>query len=165
MAAFGYRDVLRLAWPNAIAMLSETMMGLVDTKLVAGLGGVALAGVGLGASFFYLVFVTLLGFMRGIKVCTAHALGEGRPQVGLQYAALGAAMVGVIALGGMVALQHAHGFMLAVGIGPEVASEASRFLSSRSWGLPAACAATALMEHRQGLGVVRRPALVGVIGN
>ena len=32
------RELLELAWPIAAAMAGETVMGLVDTKLVGGLG-------------------------------------------------------------------------------------------------------------------------------
>ncbi len=40
------RELVALAWPIAAAMGGETLMGLVDTKLVGGLGPAALGGRG-----------------------------------------------------------------------------------------------------------------------
>src|SRR5262245_49182052 len=48
------RELFQLAWPIAAAMLGETAIGLVDTKLVGGLGAGALGGVGLGATLMFL---------------------------------------------------------------------------------------------------------------
>jgi MATE family multidrug resistance protein len=165
MRALPYRALINLAWPSAIAMLGETCMGLVDTKLVGGLGPVPLAAVGVGASLFFLVFVTMLGFMRGIKVCTAYALGEGRPEISYQYALIGAVLVGGVGAVFAGVLQHTEGYFMWLGIKADVAVQAASFLSARCLGLPAACAVTALTEHRQGLGVVKRTAAIGVFGN
>ena len=47
------RELVALAWPIATAMGGETLMGVVDTKLVGGLGPVALGGVGVAMTFAY----------------------------------------------------------------------------------------------------------------
>ena len=46
--------LLRLALPLSGAMLSQALLGLVDTALVGHLGGLALASVSIGS---YLVFI------------------------------------------------------------------------------------------------------------
>src|SRR5687767_6133679 len=69
------RDLVGLAWPIATAMLGETAMGLVDTKLVGGIGAAALGGVGVATSLMYLNYAALYGLMRGVKVRTAYAVG------------------------------------------------------------------------------------------
>ncbi len=146
-------------------MLGETLIGLVDTKLVGALGPTSLAAVGVGSTLFMLVFVTMLGFMRGIKVCTAYTVGEGRPHASFRYAILGSALVGLLGLLCALCLQDMGSIFAALGIEPTVAAEAARFLGARCFGLPAACAVTALTEHRQGLGAVKRTAAIGVLGN
>ena len=53
------RELIALAWPIMTAMAGETLMGLVDTKLVGGLGPAALGGVGVAMT------VVFLGYMVG----------------------------------------------------------------------------------------------------
>ncbi|HEY8080163.1 MAG TPA: MATE family efflux transporter, partial [Labilithrix sp.] len=86
------RELATLAWPIAAAMLGETAIGLVDTKLVGGLGAAALGGVGIATTTMFLSYALVYGLMRGVKVKTAHAIGEGRAQDGFAYARAGVAM-------------------------------------------------------------------------
>src|SRR6478672_3488655 len=69
------RELFQLAWPIAAAMLGETAIGLVDTKLVGGLGPGALGGVGIATTLMFLNYSFVFGMMRGVKVRTAHAIG------------------------------------------------------------------------------------------
>src|SRR5436190_178444 len=85
-----FAELVQLAWPIAAAMLGETLLGLVDTKLVGGLGASALGGVGVGATLMFLNYSIVLGVMRGVKVATSHAVGRGTPEDGRRYAAAGA---------------------------------------------------------------------------
>ena len=71
-------EVVQLAWPIATAMLGDTAMGLVDTQLVGRLGANALGGVGIGTMLMWLGYAFVFGLMRGVKVRSAHAVGEGR---------------------------------------------------------------------------------------
>src|SRR5687767_11048320 len=65
------KEVIDLAWPTAVAMLSDTAMGLIDTKLVAGLGSAALGGVGIATTIMWLNYSIVFGLMRGVKVRTS----------------------------------------------------------------------------------------------
>ena len=79
-------ELVSLAWPIATAMAGETMIGLVDTKLVGGISAVALGGVGMATMLMYLQYATIFGLMRGVKVRTSFAVGAGRAGDGLVYA-------------------------------------------------------------------------------
>lgn len=70
------RELLSLAWPIATAMGGETVMGLVDTKLVGGLGPSALGGVGVAMTIAFVGYMFVFGVLRGVKVCVAHAVGR-----------------------------------------------------------------------------------------
>ncbi len=164
-AAAARRLVLRLAWPLASLMLGETLMGLVDTKLVGGLGASALAGVGLANAALYLVTISVVGLMRSVKVCTSHSLGEGKPHVSYRYAVVGMAMGFGLGACFALALQHLAPVMLMCGIPPDLVIPTTAYLEARAWGMPAVCALAALMEHRQGLGEVRTSLWVGLLGN
>src|SRR5262249_35462088 len=93
------REVTSLAWPIAAAMLGETAIGLVDTKLVGGLGAAALGGVGVATVLMFLSYALVYGLMRGVKVRTAYAVGRGEPEVGVRYALAGVAMGAAIGAG------------------------------------------------------------------
>ena len=57
-----YRQVLALAYPVVITMLSQTLMWLMDTIMVGRLGTTQLAAVGLGGSIIW----TLFAFFNGL---------------------------------------------------------------------------------------------------
>src|SRR5262245_54311273 len=82
-------ELVKLAWPIAAAMAGETVIGLVDTKLVGGLGTNQLAGVGVGSTFMFLAYIVVFGILRGVKIRTAYAVGEGRAAGAYRYAQAG----------------------------------------------------------------------------
>ncbi len=74
------REILTLAYPVIVGMISHTVLNLVDTAMVGRLGDVALGSVGIG-SFFILVTVLVFGsFHVGMQAITARRLGERRPE-------------------------------------------------------------------------------------
>jgi putative MATE family efflux protein len=74
------REILRLAYPVMVGMVSHTVLNLVDTAMVGRLGDVALGSVGLG-SYFILVMVLIFGSLSiGTQAITSRRLGEKRPE-------------------------------------------------------------------------------------
>ena len=71
------RQVLGLAWPVIGENLLETLLGIVDTVLVAGLGTVAIAGVGSGLQIMYFLMSALSALSVGSSVLVAQAIGAG----------------------------------------------------------------------------------------
>ena len=59
------RRMLQLAWPSFIENLLQTMLGFVDLVFVGRLGPDAIAGVGLGNQFMYLLMVVFMGLSVG----------------------------------------------------------------------------------------------------
>ncbi len=72
------RRVLRLAWPVIGENLLQTMLGVVDTILVASLGAVALAGVGAALQVIFVTTAALSALSVGVAVLVAQAFGGGR---------------------------------------------------------------------------------------
>ncbi len=70
--------VLRLAWPVIGENVLQTMLGVVDTILVASLGAVALAGVGAALQVIYVITAALSALSVGVAVLVAQAYGGGR---------------------------------------------------------------------------------------
>lgn len=159
------RELVQLAWPIAAAMLGETAIGLVDTKLVGGLGPGALGGVGIATTLMFLCYSVIFGIMRGVKVRTAHAIGEGRPLDGFVYARSGVLIGLVLGVGIMIACRDVSAVLRALGTDPTIVPYAKDFLAAVTLGAPQTCALAALIQHRQAIGDSRSPMVVGIAGN
>lgn len=72
------RRVFALAAPVIGENLLQTMLGVVDTLLVAGLGAVALAGVGAALQVIFVATAALSALSVGASVLVAQATGAGR---------------------------------------------------------------------------------------
>jgi MATE family multidrug resistance protein len=159
------RELWSLAWPIAVAMGGETVMGLVDTKLVGGIGPAALGGVGVALTLAFLGYMAIFGLMRGVKVCVAHAVGEGKPHLALRYTEAGA-LLGLIA--GTILLlctRDAGAALRLIGIDESLVQPARAFLAAYTLGAPASSVLSAMVQHRQALGDSRTPMIVGLAGN
>lgn len=81
------REVLRLAWPIAISMMSFTLKGTVDTWMVGRLGLTALAGVGFGGVLAW-NFITLpWGVLRGQRPLVSQYVGAGHKDKAFSFGA------------------------------------------------------------------------------
>jgi len=72
-----HRRVLGLAWPVITENFLETLLGLVDTALVAHLGAGAIAGVGSAQQMMFLLIAALSALSIGSSVLVAQAFGGG----------------------------------------------------------------------------------------
>jgi putative MATE family efflux protein len=69
------RRVLSLAWPVIGQNLLETLLGIVDTLLVAGLGVAAIAGIGGALQIMFFVLAALSALSVGSAILVAQAVG------------------------------------------------------------------------------------------
>ena len=159
------KELVHLAWPITVAMLGESAIGLVDTKLVGGLGANALAGVGMATVLFYLGFAMASGTLRGVKVRTAYLVGQGRSADAPSYANAGI-VIGLVA--GLVLFALGRNIVPALhllGVQEETLPYARDFMAARTIGAGFTCTLAAMNQYRQGLGDTRTPMIVGIGGN
>ena len=159
------RELVTLAWPIATAMLGETLLGLVDTKLVGGLGASALGGVGVATMLMFLNYSFIFGVMRGVKVRAAHAVGAGTPEDGGRYAYAGVVIGAAVGALVWILARDASPLLLAIGIDPVLVPYARDFFAAVTYGAPATCMLAALVNHRQAIGDSRTPMVIGIGGN
>jgi MATE family multidrug resistance protein len=159
------RELVTLAWPIATGMLSETMLGLVDTKLVGGLGASALGGVGVATMLMFLNYSIVMGVMRAVKVRTAFAVGEGRPADGARYAIAGVCLSAAWGVLVWAVGRDVSGLLELLAIDGNLTPYSRDFFAAVTWGAPATCMLAALVNHRQALGDSRTPMVVGIAGN
>jgi Na+-driven multidrug efflux pump len=89
------RELIRLALPITISMMSFATMTLASTAFVAQLGSDELAAVGLGGVVGFALVCFGIGLLRGGKTLVSQAVGADRRDAlpGLIGAALGLAVV------------------------------------------------------------------------
>jgi MATE family multidrug resistance protein len=159
------RELLRLAWPIAISMVSFSMMTLTSTAFVAHLGADELAGVGLGGVVGFALVCFGIGLLRGAKTLVSQAVGACRqdriPEL------LGAALGLAIALG-VAAAAAGHlvaPLLVSLSASPRAGQFAAQYLLIRSAGAPLVLLFAALREARYGQGDTRAPMRASLTGN
>ncbi len=146
-------------------MCGETLLGLVDTKLVGGLGPSALGGVGIATTFMFLAYAMVWGIMRGVKVRAAHAIGRGDTGDAIRYAQAGVAIGVVLGVVTAIAGRDVSPLLVLLGIDATLVPHARDFFAAITLGAPATAVVAALTQHRQAIGDSRTPMFVGVAGN
>jgi putative MATE family efflux protein len=128
------RLVMRIAWPAIVENALHTLLGIVDTVLVARLGTEAVAGVGAGVQWIFLFFSILFGLSTGAVVLVARAAGAGdraaASRAARQALLLGAALGLLFTL---LCLLFAEPALRVLGAEPEVVAIGTSFLRIASY--------------------------------
>jgi MATE family multidrug resistance protein len=126
-------NLLRIAAPLGGAMLSQAVVGLVDTALVGHLGGLALASVSIGSYLVFILVAIITGFGTGWHgLVSQHAqCHKGLLELGLVYGLF--ISVGLGLTGAYVAEDVINLFVL----DDRINSLAAYYGQSRLWALPA----------------------------
>ena len=70
-----YKKVIRLGLPITLSQLFTSLLAFIDTVMVSGLGDNAVAAVGIGANFFFLMFMINFGLISGLSIFFAQFWG------------------------------------------------------------------------------------------
>lgn len=73
------RRVFGMAWPVIGQNVLETLLGIVDTLLVAGIGTAAIAGIGSALQIMFFVLSALAALSVGSSILVAQAVGARDP--------------------------------------------------------------------------------------
>lgn len=152
-----FAEVVRLAWPITVSLLSFSTMTAVDTLFIGHLGSAALAGVSLaGVSTFTLVCFGF-GLLRSSNITIAQAIGAGRREHVVAY--VGASLMIAVGLGLATAIigQVVALFLPALAASAESGHHASAYMRVRVLGAPIQLATVALAAARTGTGDSRTP--------
>ncbi|HEX3469353.1 MAG TPA: MATE family efflux transporter [Candidatus Elarobacter sp.] len=81
IGAIEHRDagaaLRRLATPNALALVSDQLLGIVDTIAIGALGTAALAAITGAVGVFMVLGIGLIAFGSGLRIVGAQAIGSG----------------------------------------------------------------------------------------
>jgi MATE family multidrug resistance protein len=159
------RELIRLAWPITVSMVSYSAMTLASTAFVAHLGADELAGVGLGGVVGFALVCFGVGLLRAAKTVISQAIGAGRHDrvPDLVGAAVGLALL--LGVAGLVAGQLIAPLLSYVSESARAGGFASDYLAVRSLGAPIVLVYAALREASYGQGDTRSPMRASLAGN
>ncbi len=131
------RDIARLGWPVLIAQLAVMINGVIDTVMAGRLSAADLAAVGIGASIYISVFVTLMGVLIALTPVVAQLYGAGK------YAEIGEEVRQSLWLGtfltavAFVLIYFPDPFLALAQVAPEVEEKTRSYLRTIAIGVPA----------------------------
>ena len=107
------KETLKLALPISLGSVSQILMGVVDSVMIGAVGTVPLAASAFAGGVFSFFYVTGLGLLMPIAVLVARSSGtSGEGPRWLRHGmaiALAAALVGTLAMLGLIPLLHLFG--------------------------------------------------------
>jgi MATE family multidrug resistance protein len=155
----------RLALPLAAAQAGQALMGVVDTAVVGRAGAAQIAGVGLGNALFFSLAVLGMGVMMGLDPLIAQAFGAGDPARARRLAWQGVFLALHVSAWLAVPTLLLPWLLQPLGVAPEVASEASRFILWRLPGLPFLLLYVGGRAYLQPAGLTRPMVVATVVAN
>ncbi len=161
----GPRQVLDLAWPVIVSLLSYTLMAAADVVFVGQLGTAPLAGVGAGITLLFLSRGYAFGMLQGVRVVTAQRTGaedhDAVPRLAWQAVWLGLG-IGLLLTLAIPLAWPALGWM---GTEGEVRAFGWQYLVIRLIAAPTDLAFFGLSAWFQGRGDTRTPMKANVTAN
>lgn len=137
MFRHAFRDIVRLAWPVYVSQAAVMANGVIDTVMAGRYGTLDLAAVGIGASIYATLFITLMSVLLALTPIVAQAYGAGRhAEVGesvRQCAWLAIGLAGVA----LVLLMNPGPLLLLSRLAPELEERTIAYLDAIAWAVPA----------------------------
>ena len=159
------REVVYLAWPIIISMLSYTAMGVVDTIFVGWVGKTELAAVGLATTAIFLVNSFFMGILNGVKIVSAQATGAKEHEIAKASGWQGALLAipfGLI----VIFMGSLHEPIFALMGGPSnVQVTAGDYFVVRVFSAPVWYVTIALVNAFQGTGDTKTPMRINILAN
>ncbi len=152
-----FPELVRLAGPIAVSMLSYSVMTLVGTLFVGRLGAAALAGIGVGGVMAFGLLCFGVGTLRSVKVLVSQAVGAGRREQASAYVGAGVCLAVAVGVFDIAAGRLGAGVLTAFVKGADASRWAQAYLKVRVLVAPAALACVTLREARYGLGDATSP--------
>ena len=147
-----------LAWPLALNSLLVQSMVLVDVTLVAGLGEVSVAGLGLASAILAFLIGTQYALANGTQLILARAFGAGDGDKIANSLLIGWIINFGLTLITSITLMLSIGTILPLLVDePQVAQQASSYLSVSAFMLMASSCAQVMIAFFNGAGKTRVP--------
>lgn len=161
----GPREVLRLAWPVIVQMLSYQLMTTADTIFVSQLGTAELAAVGLVLPLVFLFRGFGHGLLGGVRVLTSQRHGASDPH-GARRAGWQGLWIGLfMAIPALLSAGYGEVLLLMVSAPAELAVTGGGYFTVLMLGAPFTFWIWAASFWFQGKGDTRTPMVASLLGN
>lgn len=131
-------EITRLGWPVFIAQFAIMANGLIDTLMAGRYGTEDLAAIGIGASIYATLFITLMGVLFAVTPIASQLYGAGRHQaIGEEIRQAGWLALALAAIS-FVMLRHPEPLLALSQLTPAVEAKVRAYLDAISWAVPAA---------------------------
>jgi MATE family multidrug resistance protein len=161
----GLREILHLALPIIASMASATVMGFIDTWMVALVGTTEVAAAMPAGIIAYTLTALPLGIAQCVSTFTAQALGRGTPEEGSAFAWQGLYLSVAVGIVCFVLWPAAPGFFSLFGHDPEVVALEVVYFRVRLWAVGIAVAVGALNGFFYGIHRPLIPLIAMVVDN
>lgn len=160
------RRVLGLAAPIIGENLLQTLLGVVDTILVAGLGAVALAGVGTALQVIFVLIAALSALSVGTSVLVAQAYGAGDLEAARRFARQSLLWSVIVSAPlALLGVRFAPALVGLFGLAPDVARVATDYLTVTVGTIVALTTSLIGGGVLRGIGDSRTPMLITLLSN
>lgn len=137
MTPHAFRAIVRLAWPVYVSQVAIMANGVIDTIMAGRYGTLDLAAVGIGASIYATLFITLMSVLLALTPVASQAYGGGRhAEIGesVRQCAWLAVWLAIVAL---VLLGHPGPLLALSRLAPDVEMRTVAYLDAIAWAVPA----------------------------
>ena len=161
----GLNEILYLALPIILSMASYTVIGFVDTWMVAQVGTAELAAAMPAGIIAYTLTALPLGITQCVSTFAAQALGRGTPDEGSLVAWQGLYLSGLVGLVFFSLWPAAPYFFSLFGHEPDIIALEVIYFRVRLWGIGFSVAIGALSGFFYGLHRPKVPLAATVVAN
>ncbi len=160
-----WRALIRLAWPIVAVNLGTQLMAVVDTALSGRIDSLAQAGTGLGATVFFFGSLLGTGIVMGLDPLSSQSIGAGRHGEARRQLWQGVWVALLVSVPLLLLTFVAARGLESIGIAPDLATEARRYLDARLWSLPPLLVMTAMRGYLQAVHRVMPLLITTIIAN
>jgi len=158
------QGIWALAWPTMVAMSAGTVVRFTDFAMVGDLGPQALAAVGVGGQFYWLIESLAAIAPGGLTAILARAVGAGDTALAdqsLRQAHLQGMLLGLF--GSLALFPFTREAIGLYGVEPDVVALGADYLWWRLWGTIPLSIAMVFGAGLRAAGDVRTPLVAGVV--
>lgn len=161
----GVPQVMTIAWPIMLSMLSFTAMNFVNALWVGPLGKAHLAAAGIGGVLLYAIHGFGYGVLTGLKISTSQAHGAGEDETARRLLWHGLRLALWMGLLELLFIPLGTPLLRLLGASDKVIPLAEDYFAMRVLGGVPAFMMTALTQYMQGRGRTVAPMIGMVIAN
>lgn len=161
----GVPQVMGIAWPIMVSMLSFTAMNFVNALWVGPLGKEAFGAVGIGAVLLYAIHGFGYGALVGVKIAVSQAHGQNDDLLTRRLMWQGVHLAVWMGLIELLFIPLGHPLLTLLGASDAVAPLATDYFTARIIGAAPALVMTALTQYLQGRSRTQAPMVAMIVAN